>query len=528
MTSATQQVDAWRSSAATRIAMSRSVNVPSTFPDSSQIGRNPMFASRIRQAATCTLSFGARQTTSFFMTSAHLMTSPPIAVPGLPSSMAATADRRPSRLRARSVARPRRGDGALGFRRPCPTAYACAAERRVRALAAPRPGGFRGTPARRALESPMAIACWGDLAPCRPRRTCSISSRTNSPAAVDGRLPRARSRFALRTVRLLGMTKTWDRALVVQVPQSPGRRIRVHLTSRIGREWDLRGEAVFADRDRAVELRARFIGQHLRRGVVTRREVGEQELSRAGTDRHTRRFRRGAVPGFDRARLFRVGEGAVVNQQVRARSGLRQRDAGPRVAGTRQLPSPTGGPEHVVRMDRSPIGQGDLLAGLKPAVKWTFGDSQLTRVADLELPWSHGLFEHIPERRHAVIDADRANRVAVALNPIVAGEASIVQWEGQASASKSDQRRELVVDERPRPVQAERVGAAAHRHGPKRSEEAEIMIAVKVRKQHEIEVEACAKPQHLPLGSLPAVDEKVISMSAHRHGAQAATQGRLG
>jgi hypothetical protein len=50
------------------------------------------------------------------------------------------------------------------------------------------PGGVGNfTPARLALDSPMAMACFAERAPCSPRRTCSISSRTYSPACVDGK-----------------------------------------------------------------------------------------------------------------------------------------------------------------------------------------------------------------------------------------------------------------------------------------------------------------------------------------------------
>ena len=69
------------------------------------------------------------------------------------------------------------------------------AHSRVRADVWPLPGGFSLTPARRALESPMAMALFVERAPCLPFRTCSISSRTNSPACVVGALP---CRFALR------------------------------------------------------------------------------------------------------------------------------------------------------------------------------------------------------------------------------------------------------------------------------------------------------------------------------------------
>src|SRR5690349_19600703 len=41
----------------------------------------------------------------------------------------------------------------------------------------PGAGGGRSTPARRAFESPMAIACLVERAPCFPLRICSISSR---------------------------------------------------------------------------------------------------------------------------------------------------------------------------------------------------------------------------------------------------------------------------------------------------------------------------------------------------------------
>ena len=78
----------------------------------------------------------------------------------------------------------------------------------MRSEVRPRAGGFSGTPARRALDSPMAIACFGERAPCLPWRMCSISSRTNSPDAVEGLFPAERSRFAFLTVLLLGIVET--------------------------------------------------------------------------------------------------------------------------------------------------------------------------------------------------------------------------------------------------------------------------------------------------------------------------------
>src|SRR5262245_47534459 len=56
-------------------------------------------------------------------------------------------------------------------------------------------GSLSFTPARRALESPIAIACSVERAPCFPCRIWEISSSMNGPACVDGLLP---ARFAAR------------------------------------------------------------------------------------------------------------------------------------------------------------------------------------------------------------------------------------------------------------------------------------------------------------------------------------------
>lgn len=65
--------------------------------------------------------------------------------------------------------------------------------------------GGTGMPERRASLRPIAMACWGDRAPCLPCLTCSISSRTNSPAAVFGDFPSRSSRLAFFTVCFEGI-----------------------------------------------------------------------------------------------------------------------------------------------------------------------------------------------------------------------------------------------------------------------------------------------------------------------------------
>jgi hypothetical protein len=87
-----------------------------------------------------------------------------------------------------------------------PAALSVAAFLRVASLAAPFFGDFTATPARRASDRPIAIACLADLTPCLPARTLSICSLTNSPAWVLDALPARLSAAARLRVFCSGMT----------------------------------------------------------------------------------------------------------------------------------------------------------------------------------------------------------------------------------------------------------------------------------------------------------------------------------
>ena len=123
------------------------------------------------------------------------------------SALRDAAERR-SRLSAPLVARERAREGFLRPpRRPLARSrFACL---RVRAEVLPRFGGGNFTPARRAFDKPMAIACCGERAPCSPSRMCSISSRTNSPACVEGESPSRSSSCARSIVSSSGITQTF-------------------------------------------------------------------------------------------------------------------------------------------------------------------------------------------------------------------------------------------------------------------------------------------------------------------------------
>src|SRR5438876_7740858 len=120
--------------------------------------------------------------------------------------------------------------------------------RRVRADVLPFFGGGSLTPARRALERPMAMACLAERAPCLPSRMWCISSRTNSPAWVEGALPCSRSRRARSMVCLSGINspKCDDSGPAGKsLGRAPGVRVGGHRHLACGHQFRLGLQPVF-------------------------------------------------------------------------------------------------------------------------------------------------------------------------------------------------------------------------------------------------------------------------------------------
>jgi hypothetical protein len=121
---------------------------------------------------------------------------------------------RPSRFNARVVARERVFEGRLREGR-------LRRDRRLRpsfsAEAVPLGAGGNFTPALRAFERPIAIACLGLRTPCFPSLTWWISSRTNSPAWVLGAFPSRASSRARSIVSFSGIVVSLEEFLPIGV-----------------------------------------------------------------------------------------------------------------------------------------------------------------------------------------------------------------------------------------------------------------------------------------------------------------------
>src|SRR5688572_29639624 len=88
------------------------------------------------------------------------------------------------------------------------------------------------TPARRAFDRPMAMACLALRAPCSPSRMWWISSRTNSPAWVLADAPRRLARRARSTVAFSGIRtsfRRFDLPAAETLPDLDGLAVAKHL-----------------------------------------------------------------------------------------------------------------------------------------------------------------------------------------------------------------------------------------------------------------------------------------------------------
>src|SRR5690242_7636114 len=183
------------------------------------------------------------------------------------------------------------------------------------------------TPARRASDNPIAIACSVERAPCLPSRTCSISSRTNSPAWVLADLPSRLSFFARAIASLSGMShllaRLWNACAPGRacVPASCARRpcMSRRRGSRARKGSCCEPKAAALNLDLRAEFDQAIAGNMEERGG--RHCVARQEREQlVAPQRHARTL--GGNHGFARQEERRVHH---VEAQSRLRAGRERR-----------------------------------------------------------------------------------------------------------------------------------------------------------------------------------------------------------
>ena len=164
---------------------------------------------------------------------------------------------------------------------------------------------------------------------------------------------------------------------------------------------------------------------HLAAGVA-RRDVREREHVHAGRGGQLRRLGGGRVARLRGALGVLLHEGRLVHQQVGLPGHEARHVARRGVAGEDDLAAAARLPHHLVGPHAV-----HLLAALEPAEVGPELDAQLARALGVELARPRILDERVAERRPAVVDLERGDPVAVALELVVRLELDQLEREGE-------------------------------------------------------------------------------------------------
>src|SRR5690606_32575417 len=171
-------------------------------------------------------------------------------------------------------------------------------------------------------------------------------------------------------------------------------------------------------RRRSADLRARLALERPRVVRVAGRDVGQGETEDAGPPGDLGRLPRGGVAGRAGAVHLVVGEGGVVDQEVRLPRHLDRAPRGPRVARVDDLPARARRPHDVLR-PHDPAVHLDRLAAVQLAEQRPFRHAQLARTLRVEAAAALVLGEHVAQGTSAVLRAVRDEVVAVTLDALV-------------------------------------------------------------------------------------------------------------
>ncbi len=134
------------------------------------------------------------------------------------------------------------------------------------------------------------------------------------------------------------------------------------------------------------------------------------------------------------------------------------------------------------------------------------------------------LDERVAEPAAAVVDLERRNPVAVALELVVRLELDEADREGEPA----DHRPQLLeqAPQPARPVHGELALALAQGERLEHPGQAEHVVGVEVRDQDLLELDQADRAHQLALGALAAVHEQSVAAAPHERGGQAAARAR--
>ena len=150
---------------------------------------------------------------------------------------------------------------------------------------------------------------------------------------------------------------------------------------------------------------------------VARREVHEREQPHVGLPCDERGLAGGRVQRLPRALALVGEERRLVDEHVRAPGRLDDRGRGRRVPAEHELATGPRRAEHLLRRHDRTVGERHRLSALEPPALRPVRDAELVRDLHVEAARPLVLDERVAERRHAVVDRERLERVAAPLEP---------------------------------------------------------------------------------------------------------------
>ena len=184
-------------------------------------------------------------------------------------------------------------------------------------------------------------------------------------------------------------------------------------------------------------------------------------------------------------------------------------------------------PEHVVGRDDATVRQRHALAALERATLTAVGNAEPIGGIDVEAPRARRLDDRVAQRRHAVIDGERLDRVTVALQPLPRVELDRRDLVRQPTEDPPQRAEQLV--EPFRSVDRQRHLAAAQCERLEHARKAEVVVGVVVREEDLLELdEADVAAQKLPLRALRAVEQEPVAAAPHQRRAERPLRRRHG
>ena len=240
----------------------------------------------------------------------------------------------------------------------------------------------------------------------------------------------------------------------------------------------------------------------------------EEETPHSGVPCDLCRLRRGAVEGMMCSVYLFLAERRLVNQDVGPAGSLHGTRRRSCVSGVYHGPARPGRTHQVGGADGLTLDL-HVLSPMEATEEGSIGNSELAGEIDVEASETVLFYQGPAHRGRPVLDLEGVDPVLVCTESFPGAALDQLYAEGNPLAPQRDH--VLERSRRPRrSVQRDGIRATLQRHGPEQAGDAEHMVGVQMRDEHEPNVEARRVAHHLALRALSAIEEEQRALPLNR------------